>query len=191
MAAGGVERRGTKKEPGSRLNIYSNNHGLLLDSGSAVTHFESDHANFYSPVYFKSTAYTSSGATVTSDERLKNTIRPLSEDERYAKFFKMLTPVSFKYNDGTSGRTHMGMIAQAVKEALQAAGFTTQEIAAFVQYQQDAFDVNRTDDGTVCALRYEEFTALNTAMIQKQQTELDALRKEIAELKSMLSASKE
>lgn len=63
--------------------------------------------------------------------------------------------------------------------------------AAFVQYQQDAFDVNRTDDGTVCALRYEEFTALNTAMIQKQQTELDALRKEIAELKSMLSASKE
>lgn len=183
---------------GNRLNIYSFDHGMLIDSGSGTTHFQNDHANFYNPVYFKSTAYTSSGATVTSDERLKNTIQPLAEDERYIKFFDALTPVSFKYNDGTSGRTHMGMIAQEVKEALKAAGFTTQEVAAFVQYQQDEFDTSKTDDGTVCALRYEEFTALNTAVIQKQQKELNTLHEElntlheeIAELKAMLAASKE
>ncbi len=171
---------------GTRLNIRSHNSGLLVDSGTAVTHFRNDHANFYSPVYFKDTAYTSSGSTVTSDERLKQSISSISDDERYTRFFSLLRPVSFKYANGTSGRTHMGLVAQSVKMALKKAGFETQEIAAYVQYKQDETDSIKTDDGTVCALRYEEFTALNVAMIQKQQCEIEALKREMAELKALL-----
>lgn len=159
---------------------------MLVDSGTAVTHFCNDHANFYSPVYFKDTAYTSSGSTVTSDERLKQSISPIGDDERYTRFFSLLRPVSFKYANGTSGRTHMGLVAQSVKIALEKAGFETQEIAAYVQYKQDETDSIKTDDGTVCALRYEEFTALNVAMIQKQQCEIEALKREMAELKALL-----
>lgn len=170
---------------GTRLN-RSHNSGLLVDSGTAVTHFRNDHANFYSPVYFKDTAYTSSGSTVTSDERLKQSISSISDDERYTRFFSLLRPVSFKYANGTSGRTHMGLVAQSVKMALEKAGFETQEIAAYVQYKQDETDSIKTDDGTVCALRYEEFTALNVAMIQKQQCEIEVLKREMAELKALL-----
>ena len=38
----------------------------------------------------------------------------------------------------------------------------------------------------IYSLRYEEFIALNTHMIQKQQTEIDSLKKEIQELKEMI-----
>ena len=41
-------------------------------------------------------------------------------------------------------------------------------------------------DTTVYSLNYSEFIALNTAMIQKQQSEIDEMKKEIEELKLLI-----
>ena len=46
--------------------------------------------------------------------------------------------------------------------------------------------INSIQIKEIYSLRYEEFIALNTHMIQKQQTEIDSLKKEIQELKEMI-----
>lgn len=127
------------------------------------------------------TAAFTSGTTITSDARLKNSIEPLTDDSRYAKFYDLLRPVTHKYNDGQSGRTHMGFIAQEVKEALEAAGFTTEEIAAYVELESEREGLN----GYECAIRYNEFIPLNTAMIQKCLAKIFELQQKVNSLEGV------
>lgn len=173
---------------GNRFHINSI-HGIHIESVGYAVNLEGSSIHLWNNTTCHGTLYNSSGGAITSDERLKNSIQPLADDPRYEAFFNLLEGVSFKYNDGTSGRTHMGMIAQKVKQALEKAGFTTQEIGAFVECQMTEEDGVTTDDGKVCSLRYEEFVTLNTAMIQKQakiiqeqQKRMDAFEKRLETL---------
>ena len=89
-----------------------------------------------------------SPVATSSDQRKKTDVTPLSD--KYLQIIKSINPVSFKYNSeiALSGRTHTGFIAQDVLSAMEEAGVTTEEFAAFV-------DVD--GDGNDYALRYEEF----------------------------------
>ena len=107
---------------------------------------------------------SSSGATVTSDRRKKNSIEALPD--AYEALLDKLTPVRYKYNDGRSGRYHAGFIAQEVKEALAAAGLTTQDFGGFV-------DVN--GNGEELGLIYSEFIALLLHKIKRQEQRIAAL----------------
>ena len=95
-----------------------------------------------------------------SDRRIKNSISCL--DEKYIRFFERLEPVKFKYNDGKSGRFHLGFIAQDVLSALENSGLTSMDFAGYVKTDSENEDL----DGYELALRYSEFPALNTYMIQ-------------------------
>ncbi len=108
-------------------------------------------------------------AITTSDERFKNSISKLTE--KYESFFDLITPVSYKFNNGTSNRFHTGFIAQDVETALYGAGLTTQDFAGLCI------------SDTSYSLRYEEFIALNTDQIQKLKSRVKALEKAIKELK--------
>lgn len=116
--------------------------------------------------YLRGTAVylASSGAAVTSDERKKNSIEALPE--AYEAMLDKLTPVRYKYNDGTSGRYHAGFRAQEVKEALEAAGLTTQDFGGFV-------DIN--GDGEELGLIYAEFIAILLQKIKRQEQRIAAL----------------
>ena len=107
---------------------------------------------------------SSSGATVTSDQRKKNSVEDLPE--AYAALADKLRPVRYKYNDGNSDRYHVGFIAQEVEEALEAAGLTTQDFGGFV-------DMN--GDGEELGLIYTEFIALLCAKINRLEQRLAAL----------------
>jgi hypothetical protein len=114
--------------------------------------------------------------TVTSysDRNLKNSIVPLSE--KYSEIFDNLKPSTFKYNDGTSGRTHVGLIANELKDAIENAGLTTLDCAAYCAW----------GDGTgneTCGIRYEELVPLTIYEIQKAKRRIESLEKEIEELK--------
>ena len=119
--------------------------------------------------YLRGTAVylQASGATVTSDARRNNSIEPLPD--AYEAVLDHLTPVRYKYNDGTSGRYHAGFTAQAVKEALEAAGLTTQDFGGYI-------DLN--GDGEELGLIYTEFIALLLHKIQSQERRIVALEKE-------------
>jgi hypothetical protein len=63
--------------------------------------------------------YSTSSTISTSDRTEKNTISELDEIKAVA-FVMALNPVSYKYNSGTSDRTHYGMISQEVEDTLTA-----------------------------------------------------------------------
>lgn len=102
----------------------------------------------------------------TSDLNEKNSIS--YDMERYAALFDLLKPVHYKLNAGTSGRTHVGMIAQDVEEAMTAVGLTGQEFAGICKAAKD-------EGGYSYFLRYGEFIALCIDQIQKLKTRIAAL----------------
>ena len=112
---------------------------------------------------------------VTSDENLKNTIQSI--DDKYSCLFDNLRPVTFKYNNGSSNRLHVGFIAQEVYNAIESADLTSQDFGGYVS----AVDEEGT---TTLYLRYEEFIALNTWQIQKLKQRVAALEAEIALLRT-------
>lgn len=92
----------------------------------------------------------------------------------------MLQPKSYLFKDGESGRKHVGFISQDVEEAMNICGLSSLEFAGFCKDQKieriedkegnieenPVFD-DKGNPVYVYSLRYEEFIALNTMMIQK------------------------
>jgi hypothetical protein len=116
----------------------------------------------------------------SSDRNLKDEIKEI--DDVYSKLFDKLIPVTYKWKEGTSGRTHIGFVAQNIKEATEACGLTTKEFAAYVHF--DASEKNGEVIPETCGIRYEEITPLNTWEIQK-------LKKRVAELEDKIKAMEE
>lgn len=105
--------------------------------------------------------YGSAEAASTSDRNKKNSIT--YELDRYDGFFDLLQPAAFKLNNGTSGRYHMGMIAQDVEQALADSGIPTSDFAGYIK-MQDSY-----------ALRYGEFIALLIWQVQKLKARVKEL----------------
>lgn len=115
-------------------------------------------------IWVASGAYSTEELSIKSDKRAKNSIS--YNLDKYDQFFLSLKPARFKYNSGVSGRLHLGFIAQDVEDALLNAGLTAHDLAALVKDPvQEVTDPNITD--YTYSLRYGEFIALNTRMIQK------------------------
>lgn len=102
--------------------------------------------------------YADSSAATTSDRNQKNTVT--YDMNPYDALFDRLKPTPFRYNNGTSGRTHLGMISQDVEQALADAGLSTQDFAGFIRGEDK-------NGAAVCMLRYEEFIALCIHQIQQ------------------------
>lgn len=106
-----------------------------------------------------------------------------------AKDFVMgLSPISYTLKNGDSGRTHMGFGAQDVAKlakecnmgdlALYQAGVIDEE------GNESYYDSKVPDERLSWGLNYHEFIAPIVATIQEQQKEIEALKKEINEIKA-------
>lgn len=146
--------------------------------------------------------YSTASTISTSDRNQKKDFEDF--DDRYEELFTKLKPQLFKFKDGTSDRKHSGFISQDVEEAMLEVGLTDKEFAGFCKDIKQIKTGENEETGEVSfadvyddngnpvynySLRYEEFIALNTHMIHKQQAEIEALKVEIQELKSMCSKS--
>lgn len=153
----------TQKIPGSNLTVHSNiipDGQFSYNLGNADNHWNN--------------IYCGTSAIDLSDRNEKNTIEPISD--AYDKVFDSLKPVSYKFNKNDSDRTHTGLVAQDVKEAVEGAGLTTQDFAAYCEWEKENGDVG-------CGLRYEEFISLCIDQIQK-------LKKRVEELEDKLNNTK-
>lgn len=126
------------------------------------------------------------GTTVSSDMRLKKDFKTLEE---YEKMFVDLKPISYKYITGTSDRKHIGFIAQDVKKSLDNNNLTTKDFAGYVEsesqsdyYKEKLGYIPEGLEETELGLRYEEFIALNTHMIQKSIKRIHELEERIKKL---------
>ena len=158
------------------------------------------------PNYRWNQIYSTASSISTSDRNEKKDIVPLDESAR--DFIMALNPVSYKFINGESGRTHYGMIAQDVEEEMAELGMTALDFGGFckdqktVPYKRMEGECEITDDMPVegeyrYGLRYEEFMAPAIKTIQLQQeelnelrTELDELKNELAQIKAMLNGGK-
>lgn len=110
-----------------------------------------------------------------SDENVKNSIEPLAD--AYSVLFDNLEAVTYKYNYGTSDRTHTGFIVQPTLKAMEKANLTTQDFAAVCYRKEDK----------TWGLRYEEFIALNTDQIQKAKKRIAQLEAQNADYEQRLA----
>ena len=119
--------------------------------------------------------YSSEEFVRGSDRRIKNSIT--YDMDKYGEFFMNLRPTAFRLNKGNSGRYHLGFIAQDVEQALLSAGMTTGDFAGFVR-SAGLNDVHGEYEDQ-CYLRYDNFIALNTFMVQKLCRRIEELESKI------------
>lgn len=131
----------------------------LTVGGSAAPSYDGAGSLGYSD-YRWSVLYAKTSTISTSDRDKKTDIS--YELDRYDALFERLRPVSYRMKDGTSGRTHTGLIAQDVEQALADCGLTSVDFAAFIRSP-------REDGGSDYGMRYEELIALCIRQIQKLQ----------------------
>lgn len=106
----------------------------------------------------------SAAPVVSSDRRLKNDIRELDRDEM-ADFIYSLVGYEFKYNNGTSGRKHHGLIAQQLKESMGG-----RDWGVYV----DGVQVDESEERYM-AVRYEELITDLIATVQSQNERIKKL----------------
>lgn len=147
--------------------------------------------------------YFGQACNTSSDARLKDNIIPLDSElsmflsgdntNIFEKFFFKLIPkaYSLKMENSTEheGRMHIGMIAQDVEKALNECNLNEKNVA----YLTHSFwtDEETGEPKDEYSLRYEEFIALNTHMIQKAHKKIEAQQKEINDLKSQVQELKD
>ena len=119
--------------------------------------------------------YASSGTIQTSDLNAKKDIADLSS-EQITSIIMGLRPVSFKFIDGTSDRTHYGLIAQEVETLVNGLGIGNKDFAPLIKTAKEDEDGNVIDGEYTYGLRYSEFTGLLIKMCQNLQNEVDELK---------------
>lgn len=128
------------------------------------------------------TVYAATDKIITSDRDEKQDIE--YDVDRYESFFMSLKPTQYKFIDNHSNRYHIGFISQDVEESLVNNKLSSLDFAGFVKspIYEDKNDKNSEVVGYRYGLRYSEFIALNTHMIQKLYTKIDELENKIQEL---------
>lgn len=113
---------------------------------------------------------------LASDRRMKDFVTDAPD---IAVAYMGLRPVHFKFKDDADGvdrHWHYGFIAQEVKDAFDFAGLNTYG-EALVGYDEE---------NDMWLLDKSEMHAMHVQMIQKQQSEIEQLKKEIGELKQKM-----
>lgn len=124
--------------------------------------------------------YAANGTINTSDERLKTDIQPI--DKAVLKAWAKVEFCQFKWKDavkakGKDARTHIGLIAQQVKEAFESEGLDAFEYGLLCYDEWDAqeeeLDNNRVvkpkiEAGNLYGIRYEQALALECAYLRSR-----------------------
>lgn len=127
---------------------------------------------------FWKTIYSNTGTINTSDQRLKTNI---ANSSLGLNFINELNPVSYKFIEGgkeivdgdvisiPGSRTHFGLIAQEVKEALDASGI--EDFAGWVK-------MDMSEEDSMQGLRYDQFIAPLIKAVQELTARVKAIEEQ-------------
>lgn len=122
--------------------------------------------------------YSMNEVTTLSDRREKQNIE--YNIDKYSDFFFDLKPTQYKFINNNSNRYHIGFISQDIEESLAKYGLESTDFAGFVKspvYEEDKSTIKDYKYN----LRYGEFIALNTHMIQKLYKRVEELETKLAQ----------
>ena len=126
--------------------------------------------------------FATNSSITSSDAKLKTDIN--YDLDQFDALFDSLRPASYKFIDGTSGRTHMGMIAQDIESTLNELGISTLDFAAFIKSPTKNEETG--EDEFIYGLRYGEFISLIIYQVQKMKQEFKSKVKELEDRLSLL-----
>ena len=188
LHTGSVDSNGVVQTPGNFLQIPATNESTIIYVGNdygygafspstpvyGVAGFTlGDNGNFWKDIYCVNPAIN------TSDKKKKKNIE--YNIDVYTDFFFDLKPTQYKFINNDSNRYHIGFISQDVEQALIDNRLTSLDFAGFIKspiYEEDGETIKDYSYG----LRYGEFIALNTYMIQKLYKRVDELEERIKKL---------
>ena len=141
--------------------------------------------------------YSSGGWKTTSDSRKKKDFRKLLEDDRFERFFELLQPMEYRLIENDD-KMHIGFVAQDVEQAMTICGISKDEFYGLehAEFSEKDFESNEewekfleqnggaNDMYTLC---YQEFIALNTAMIQKLQNRCNDFERRLSAIERSVS----
>lgn len=143
--------------------------GYLVQCGRSIIPTSNDSYYCGMASYKWSAVYATNGTIQTSDANAKTDIEPLPD--KYLDLFDRLEPRRYRMRSGSSGRYHVGYIAQEVKAAMDDCGITDGEFAGWVR--------DRDEDGQeIFMLRYDEFDAIRDAKIRRLEARIRRLEEE-------------
>lgn len=139
--------------------------------------------------------YSSGGWKTTSDRRKKKDFRKLLEDDRFERFFELLQPMEYRLIENDE-KMHIGFVAQDVEQAMTDCGISENEFYGLEHavFSEKDFESNEEwekfleqngGENDMYTLCYQEFIALNTAMIQKLQNRCNDFEQRLSALGRM------
>lgn len=130
----------------------------------------------------------------TSDEREKHDIceignqiaetRSIKKKNIYELLFHELIAKNYKMNEEIEDKIHIGFIAQDISKSLNNLGLDENDFG-FINHEF-LLDKETNEKRDFYGLRYEEFIALNTHMIQKLYRVVEQQQEQIDELKEQM-----
>ncbi|WP_304323018.1 tail fiber domain-containing protein [Phocaeicola plebeius] len=168
----------------SNEHVQISGHGNLIPSSSSV--YCGTTENPFAG------GYSSGGWKTTSDRRKKKDFRKLLEDDRFERFFELLQPMEYRLIENDD-KMHIGFVAQDVEQAMKCCDISENEFYGLehAEFSEKDFESNEewekfleqnggaNDMYTLC---YQEFIALNTAMIQKLQNRCNDFERRLSAL---------
>ena len=138
-------------------------------------------------------SYVVNAESTSSDRRLKHDINYISDlpvtyrsgENILEQLFNNLKPSTYIMNADSKERINIGFIAQDVVEALEAVGFSENDLDLVNHYNW--IDKETGEEKEEYGMVYSQFIALNTHMIQKQQSRINELENEVSELKELVN----
>ena len=120
------------------------------------------------------TVWATDGTVIYSSDR--NVKHDIEYDlSRYRQFLLDLKPCRFKYDNGQSGRFHVGLIAQDMERSLVDNGLTAMDFSGWCQ--MPIRDEEGGITGYTYGIRYDSLIPLNTMMIQELERRVTALER--------------
>jgi len=186
VETGGTIRRRYQTTNGAGIHFTGGS--LMPTTGTGS--FTNGGTNLGTGSYRWGQIYSTSSSISTSDRTLKNNIQ---SSDLGLEFVKKLNPVSYKFNDGKSGRTHYGLISQDVETVLTSLGKTGVDFGGFCKDKNtrvetkpdengEMIDVQIEEEGDTYSLRYEEFIGPLVKAVQDLAEENIALRARVTNL---------
>ncbi len=152
---------------GSKTYTYSTSNRKYVDFKRNIEPYSDGKYDCGSSDYKWNNIWGHTSQIGTSDRTVKKDIQLISE--RFEKLFDQLKPVTYKFKNNSSDRTHIGFIAQDIKESLDELGISSKDFAAYCEF-------DKLDGSKGYGLRYGEFIAMNTHEIQKLKQEIKNLK---------------
>ena len=171
----GSSNEGILKFDGSNNYLFFHNPNGASNNHNIGAYSTSGNSAIWEYVDGASQLLLKPGYGTVSDGRLKYDIDEFSNWDDFYNFYMSLKPKTFKYNNDMRNETHIGLIAQEVRESIVDNNLNNDKLCIVKATENEDMD-----DGREYNIAYQELIGLNIKMIQKHEEEIKELNNTIA-----------